>query len=422
MPKTVRAWDVSYASRKRAASRPKAATRRSGILGVRSRVQDPFPTTFTERARKRTRTRGGMRMRGRTSAARRVRGARKMAAALGNPRRYAYKRSRLTRRGLQTKMLFPTAIVRCQGIAKELQAPDFSTGTTLPGYYNINTGVSAASTIDQSARPVYAVTLNLVNNVSNDGPVVTQMQIADDATPTWAIRQSQNQNGNNNNSLYYNEDIRFMSGDSAPAAQYIQHLWYDMRFKLYGARKQAVTYDVYLVKFREGHFIPAVFREQSDPALWPASELSEYRAFWQNFSRNISYNSILPGAGGWKKHVRVLRHRRVVLSASTSDDLDTLPDNVDFKWFVRDGRVQSYQETNQPFTDQAAIEGAGWNVYSNVTGSTKNRPAYEKGSLFLLIRATDMSASIPATAEDADDNPSFDMCIRKKFVAYPRAT
>lgn len=361
-------------------------------------------------------------MRGRTGTATVTRRRRKMAATVGNPRRYAYKRSRLTRKGLQVKMLFPTAIVRCQGIAKELQAPDFSTGTTLPGYYTINTGLAATTTGEQSARPVYAVSLNIVNNISTETPVVSQMHIADDAAPTWLIRNSQGSTGVSASSVYSTEDLRYMSGDANPNAQYIQHLWYDMRFKLYGARKQAVTYDVYLVRFREGHFIPAVFRDQGDPTLWPATDYAEYRSFWQNFSRNLSYNSILPGAGGWKKHVHVLRHRRVILSASTSDDLDTLPDNVDFKWYVRDGRVQSYVETNSPFTDQATIEGAGWNVYSNVTGSTKNRPAYEKGHLFLLIRATDMSATVAATPEDADDNPSFDMCIRKKFVAYPRAT
>lgn len=418
MPSVTRAWGRSYASRVRAAkNRPRK--RGASILGVRSRNAQPFPTDFAERPRKRSKaatrmsTRSG---RTRTGTKRRMRA--KMGASVGNPRRYDYKKSRLTKRGMQTSLLFSSAIVRLQGINKELQAPDYSSGAVLPGFYNINTGLPATTTGDNSVRPVYVVDLEAVNNAGLVSPVVLQMSVSDTAGIQWENRNSQNNAGGSVSSQWWPEDLRYMSGDGTPSAQYLQHMWYDIRLKLYGARRQAVTYDVYLCKFREEHMIPLTFRLGT--TLSPQDQ-AEYVAFWQNFSRNLSYNTILPGAGKWRRGLEVLRHKRAILSASTSDDLDTQPDNVDLKWYVRDGNVKSFVDQNIQITDQATLEIGAWTQYTAATNAL-NRPAYERGRMFLVIRATDISATQSGVQEDADDNPSFDMCIRKKFVVYPTNT
>lgn len=418
MPSVIPVWGRSYASRVRAAkNRPRK--RGGSILGVRSRNAQPFPTDFAERPRKRSKASTRMSARsGRTRTTTKRRRRPKMGATVGNPRRYDSKKSRLTRRGMQTSLLFSRAIVRLQGVKKELQAPDFATGTVLPGWYNINTGLPATTISDNSVRPVYVVDLEVVNNAGIVNPVVVQMSVGDNASIGWESRTSQNNVGGTVTSQWWPEDLRYISGDSTPNAQYLQQMWYDIRLKLYGARRQAVTYDVFLCRFREAHMIPLALREATTLS---AGDQAEYFSFWQNFARNLSYNTILPGAGKWRRGLQVLRHKRAIMSASTSDDLDTQPDNVDLKWFVRDGNVKSFVDNNNYFTDQATLETGAWNQYTAATNCL-NRPSYEKGRMFLVIRATDISATQSGVDEDADDNPSFDMCIRKKVVVYPTNT
>lgn len=420
MPSVKRSWDVSVASRARAASRKRSMAPTSKILGVRSRTANPFPTRFTERIAKRARTRSGMRTRSksstRTTMRRRIRRA---GSAMGQPRRYMYKRSRLMNTRPNMSLLLNTHILRLQGVKKELQEPS-TTGTYFPGYYVINTGVGSSVLSDTSVRPVYMVDLNSFTNTTTAYTnAVAQLGFDDGANPVWTVKTTQQQTGGDlADARWVPENTRFSAGDNNPQGLYVQDRWFDIRMKLYGARKQAVTYDVMLVKFDEEHFIPNIFTGTVAPT---GNEANEYANFWQNISRNLSYNTILPGAGAWRRKVRVLRTRRVILNASTSDDLETNPDNVDLKWFVRDNKIRRFFSDRERFATQTAVELAAWNQVSQVT-SVLNSPDNSRTRLFLLVRATDISPTVQGVDEDLDDSPSFDMCIRKKSILYPRSS
>lgn len=418
MPSVKRSWDVSVASRSRAAGRKRSMAPASQILGVRSRTANPFPTRFSERIAKRARTRSGMRTR-RNSSTRTTmrRRSRRAGSAMGQPRRYMYKRSRLMNTRPNMNLLFNYHVLRLQGVKKELQEPSTTT-TYFPGYYVINTGVGSSVVSDTSVRPVYMVDLNSFSNGTTPFTnAVAQLGFDDAANPVWTVKTTQAQTGSDlADARWVNENTRFAAGINR--GMYVQDRWFDIRMKLYGARKQAVTYDVMLVKFVEEHFIPNIFTGTVAPT---GNEASEYANFWQNICRNLSYNTILPGAGAWRKKVRVLRSRRVILNASTSDDLEINPDNIDLKWFVRDNKIRRFFSDRERFTTQTQVEVAAWNQIQQVT-SVLNSPDNSRTRLFLLVRATDISPTVTGIDEDLDDSPSFDMCIRKKSILYPRSS
>lgn len=345
--------------------------------------------------------------------------ARETGSASGATKRvYAKKRSRIGRERPTIPTLCRWTIQRLQGLRQEIpdRDPDNpSTGSGYPGLFAIGKGISAGDG-SQLSMPLYIADLtryaNVAGGVSNQ--CLSQLAIGDVGNPFFVERPTQTASGALGSNAQWRTEKQpfFFSGNGYK----LQHMWYDIRLKLYGARKQPVTYDVMLVQFKENYLIPDYTFPNAGAGADPVLDLKNRSQFWQQISRAQIVNTLLPGTSGWKNNLKILRSYRVNLTASLSNDLDRVPENVDLRWFVRDTRILKYHQNTVAFTTDTAVDNVGWNVES-IT-EVQNDPASFKTRTFLIIRATDMTATLPgtsgATLDDMDDTPSFDMVIRRK--------
>lgn len=332
-------------------------------------------------------------------------------------RQYAYKRSRIANQRPTVSTLCETGIMRLQAVKQEVpdRDPD-DPAPTYPGAFSIGKG-NSSSALSQLTMPLYIVDLTRVPNGPN-GPTngtgcIQQLRIGDAGNPTFNERPTQNSNGVFTSNAQY--DWEKTNGNGSINATLMQHLWYDVRLKLYGARKQAVTYDVMLVRFKQDYIV-------WDGVAQNAQDGATRTQFWQSIARSQIVNTILPKTSGWMDYVTILRRKRLNLPASSSDDLDKSPQSVDFHWFIRDTRILKYSQNNNVFTEDIAVDGTGWNVeFSNASSGNFNQindPHHFASRTFLLIRATDMT-SVRNTGDDMDDTPSFDICVRRKTRFFP---
>jgi hypothetical protein len=97
--------------------------------------------------------------------------------------------------------------------------------------------------------------------------------------------------------------------------------------------------------------------------------------------------------------------------------LEAIPENVDVRWFVRDGRILNYREGTSVQGSDVLTFGQGWatNDATLTGGQITTRPPYWSRT-YLMVRATDMTR--PVTLDDMDDTPSFDVCVRRKTHYY----
>lgn len=344
---------------------------------------------------------------------------RRSGAALKHPksfsRNYMKARTNLTRRKrpIQPKLNVPFEVERLQGIKQEVpdRNPD-DPGPSYPGFFDIRT--NDPNGVGNCLVGVYIAALNTVHQTGEGASAADAMyrlQIQDDGTATFQPQSCQLSNGGVGTAQFQFEDRRFR--DSNALYPRAQPAWYDIRLKLYGARKQSVTYDIMLCKFYRRELCPD---ELGLTAGLPDQQ--RRTAFWQNMVRSSTTNSILPTQFNVQKNVRVIKRKRITLAASSSDDLETVPENVDLKWFVRDGRVLNYTDGSQVLSaDTTVVASTGWatNDAAVVNGQITNRPA-PTSRMFLIIRATDMTRTV--SLDDMDDSPSFDLMIRRKTFYY----
>lgn len=331
---------------------------------------------------------------------------RTMGAQPGATRSYAHKATRLSKGKVRPKVLVPYVVERLQGVKQEQPDQDPTTGTFFPGYYVINKGESA-SAASGFRTPVYIFDLTKMNNTATGiTGCVKNLLIGDAGNIAFNDQQSQLNNAASvPGGAYFMENTQNMNG--APQfSHHCQNAWYDMRFKLYGARKQSVTYDVHIVRFNNPSLIP-------DQTPTDADWLTRRTQFWQSIVKAYTVNSILPGSFDWKKYVTFIKSKRIALPSSTSDDLDRNAQSVDFKWFVKDMRLRDYKLPVTTFGTDIDVDSVAWPVQAFTRIGNDPKPG---DRLFLLVLATDMT-SVVAT-DDQDDSPSFDVMIRRKSFLY----
>lgn len=346
----------------------------------------------------------------------RARGSSRAVRSYGK-RSYAWKRSRLAWQRPSISNLCETAILRVQGIKQEQPNEDPDDATVVyPGFYPIGKGNSAIT--GDFNTPVYSVDLTRVANATSAAAVsntVTQLYVTDAGQTGWADRGCQNSSGATQAGSYYQlEKTNGIGLGGTWQAQYVQTLWYDIRIKMYGARKQTVCYDVMLVRFTEDGFCPG------GPNPTDILDLNYRNQMYSQFARAAMVNTILPGTHGWSKYMKVIRRARHVINPNESTELDRNPDSVDLKWFVKDTRVRSHYQLATNFASDQAVDNVGWIVEGN--GQFTPDPEHQKSRLFLFIRATDMTPATNLTTDDQDDTPSFDLCVRKKIRVFPPTT
>lgn len=324
----------------------------------------------------------------------------------GTKRAYSKMATRIGRAFPNISNLCDNVVERMQGIKQE--APNSTTeGTFFPGYHVIRKGVSA----DAGAFGTPLVIFNLTKVSNTASPVYGnyhQLRYNDDGSIDFFERGSQLPTGADGlYAAFYPESVNSNTGTYQ--CRYIQPRWYDIRLKLYGARKQSVTYDVMLVRFTEEAFLPLMTPSKTE-------DVNKRKQFWQQFSRNQMVNTIFPQSSDWWKGMKVLRRKRFVLPASSSTDLDVNPESVDFKMYVKDTRVLCYRQDQASLASDTAIDSVAW--VSNTSGNAlTDEPVNYRQQTFLIIRATDMTSNV--TNDDMDDSPSFDFCIRRKLRLIP---
>lgn len=331
---------------------------------------------------------------------------------VGLSRKYYWKQSTLTKQTIKPHLLIPFSIDRLSAVKQE--APNGVTDSNFfPGYFTIGKGISAG-TGNTYTQPCYVFDLTKVTNVNTADIVCKQLRLDDAGLPTWDDRPTLSQGGATlaSSQYIYENGTAGYGTLAAPSVAKIQAAWYDIRLKLYGARKQSVTYDVMLVRFKDSAMVPDSYPlGSSDPE-------SRNIAFYQQIAKAYTVNSIVPGTYNWQRHVHILKKQRIKLDPSMSDDLDVNPDSMDLRWFVRDMRIRNYTERVNKYGQDVGIDGLAW-LQNSQTSTTNNPNA--RSRLFLFVLATDMT-STQATNDDMDDTPSFDAIIRRKLFYYGPAT
>lgn len=334
-------------------------------------------------------------------------------AARYGKRTYAYKRSRIGRNRPRISTLCKTAVLRLQGMNAEVPNEDPDDVTVrYPGFFSIGKGLTSDT---QTVVPFYFADLTRFANSgdADSGPqnfCVGQMQIGDTGNPTFVERGTQVASGVTSSSATWQLEKNNTSTFSNWNATYVQNMWYDIRLKMYGSRKQTVTYDIWLCRFKDDNMCP------SGPLPNEPKDIVERNAMYANWVRPAIINTIFPPTHEWAKKIRVIRKARYTIQPSLSTELERNPDSVDLKWFVRDTKITRYSQNGTNLvTDTLQLDTVAW--AAETTKQYTNDPTNQRSRLFLIIRATDMTATV--ASDDQDDTPSFDMCIRKKIRMFP---
>lgn len=321
-------------------------------------------------------------------------------------RQYAYKRTAFKRHPVNPRLNVPILIDRLQGVKMEAPNQDADDATyTYPGFFAIGKANNAASPY---TVPCYVCNLTCRQGADGQTPL-KRLAFDADAHPIWINQTTQDQSGATLALSYLDED---RSGQNTSGyGKYMQFMWYDIRMKLYGARRQSVTYDVMLVSFNNPALCPESVTVQ-------AKQQEDRDNFWQSIVRRQITNTILPGSGfEWWKQMRIVRRKRIVLKAAESSDLDSTPENIDLKWFVKDTRIRKYCETieDRSYTNVSNFVGSGWPQLGPLAPTSEPT---ERSRLYLIVTASDMT--ITTATDDFDDTPSFDMIVRRKSYEYQK--
>lgn len=341
----------------------------------------------------------------------------KTVSGAGTKRSYAKMKCRI---GLGIPTIFnlcENVVERIQGIKQEV--PNGATDSNFfPGYYQIGKGVSAGA--GNMLMPLYICDLTRINNVSGQPTEAFQrLFIGDNGNPGFASVTAQLPTGVDTTSASFLLES-YESNQPSFVCKNVQPRWYDIRMKLYGARKQSVTYDVMLVQFPDEWLIPNISTTAA-PSIYDSAHRAQ---FWQQIARSCITNTIFPQLADWWKGLKVLRQRRFVLPASSSTDLDVNPESVDFKLFVKDTRVIGYRTDQVYYAADTEIDSMKWTPsgINSANSASTNDPVNYRKRTFLIIKATDMTATKSGAGDqqdDMDDTPSFDFVVRRKLRLLP---
>lgn len=325
----------------------------------------------------------------------------------GNVREGGTFRSRVYRRvGTRPKLLVPWQIDRLQRM--KLENPVLAAGTlAYPGSIDMPKGNWEDSGV--TPFPLIIADLTAFNNTNLAADCLTQLGFNSAGDPAFNTIQTQAPSGSLNVGSIWVPEVQNHAPAVTTLFDKIQHHWYDIRLKLYGCSRQAVTYDVMIVKFKRGYFVPT----QQGTVV---NEISMRASVYQSFVRAQVTNSLIGGNADWKRYVRIVKHQTVKLAAGSSDDSEIIPAFYDLKWFVRDGKVRSYQEVlPQLVTKESLLNTVGF--VQKVTTNLSNRPR-GTDQMFLIVRATDYIAETTDADRNYTNTPSMDIMIRRKSSLY----
>lgn len=188
--------------------------------------------------------------------------------------------------------------------------------------------------------------------------------------------------------------------------------WFDIRLQLYGCKKQAVTWDVSLISFKQDFMCP-----EGDSTSSTDQNVSR-DAVWQALARTGTLTSILPSNVPLKNYINFIRTKRVKIEATLNDNNAITAQCVDVKWFLRDGKVRRYDrnESNKYGANLGVSAGViSWT--RKLLGTTVENFPYPRQRLYLMVRATDYTPSAVGGDAAEFDSPSFSYCIRRKLMA-----
>lgn len=357
-----------------------------------SKRKNAFATNWRERApRKRATV---------TSTVRRKRRGSRIIS-----REYAYKKSRIyTSRKPRRNLDRPWQVHRLQGV--KLENPNEDNGNFVPGFFAID---KPDITTTYQELPVYVAKLSCINNTFGNGPAALyRMSMSDNGAMLFNQVNTQDENAASTTS-FWRPEKNYLIQEGILNTNYVQREWLDVRLKLYGCRRQDVTYDIFLVSFKLEELCP------DDPTVSALENNYTLRQrFWQELVRPCVTNTILPGNYNWKRHVNILRAKRIVLKAKESTDLETNPDSVDLKWYIRGGKRVLYAESADYFISDSAVMNVGWKPTTSLR--VLDEPVYPRDRQYLIIRATDMETR--NIGVNGNDDPSFDMVLRRKMKYF----
>lgn len=318
-----------------------------------------------------------------------------------------------------------------EGLQEAVGNPDLTTsGVTnagYPGYFVLNNAVASdAVSTTGDTFPLHICCLNSVPNASLTTNHMQELTTGNTATAdvtdmlfnASTIALGQTPEGGTSSRWNYEKLVSPGSfTDPIPGSRidffikskYIQHMWYEMRFLLYGQRQSPTIYDVMLVKFRDECLAPELTAAQI--AALPSEQRQSRNALWQGLVRNISYNPILPAAPKAFSGLRVIKRQRFIIQASMTDEADRTPHHKIVKWFYKAGVNQDYDYSSLGQARASTIDAA--NYTQQIAVSNMQNVPHPKARLYLMIRATNTTPA--AAQEDMDNTPSYDLCIRKKI-------
>lgn len=308
---------------------------------------------------------------------------------------------KLTMRKME-KLALSTAIVRHQGINRlnavtaVRDASGFITSTTQPGFYSMLNGTTAGT-----ALPLHVMLLNS-GVVGQTEANLQSAALTPQGNIIWNGLTCQTAAGGTTASSYQGE---YQSSNSDPG-RFIRYKWYDIRLCLYGAVTQPAIWDVYLVKFTQDELVPFgdVELNTSDTRT-----LANRSSFWQSVIKPATYHPMMPSVHR-NRGMRVLKHKRINIPASSNDDLDVAPPCVQLRWFYRDGRMYDYHWDNPRLTD-VTTEGPMWAPKtSNTQVQWQPRP---KAGVYLMIRCSNC-VSDADTVTNWNGVPTYDLCVRAR--------
>lgn len=360
------------------------------------------------RAGPRMRMRGGMRGRGRPVGNRRRRvGKRGMASEIGFVNQRGGKKLSMTVNKL-AQLACRRILFRFQGCnrmnATSGAVIDTLGGTTLatPGFFKLDLSTNK---VGDQRFPLHVYNLTGTHNTTTNEPVLYTIQFTDLGVPSWVALSGQNSASGATTVWQYEDDnsAQTIVGNGFQQ-RFIQTDWYDIRLAAYGCRQQPTFYDIMVVSFTDENLHPCGLS-----ATASLNTSKQYYSLWQGLVKNICYNTILPGAPQAFKGMVVKKRFRFVLQPSGVDEADRNPALRIVKFFYKDYRIRDYGPGRNYQTDDANLNSAQWAPQNNSTSALSHDPRPDQ-RLFLIVRA---SNTTPTEAGDADDTPSYDVCIRK---------
>lgn len=312
----------------------------------------------------------------------------------GRPRRMTVRK--LVKIGTGSTVDRFQGITRAYAATATRDATGVITSTTGGGSFYL---ANAPNAVGNQSFPLHVMDLTTAQTASS---VLHELTIGDTGNPVFAALPGQTSTGTASNQW----QVEYLDNTlgTGPQARYRQHIWYDMRFLLYGATSQPTFYEIMLVKLLKDELAPI----GDDTYVGPEND--NRRAFWHSMVQRCAFNPIMPAHYNALRGLKVLKRQRVYLPPSSNDDLDVAPASKMVKWFIRDGRIRDYAYGGNSLNADTGINSSNFVVTS---GTRIQDYVHPKSRLYIIIRAMN-TTQIDTTTDSNYNTPTYDMVVRRK--------